>query len=315
MGGGSAPKPDKNVGKAALESSKLGRDYLSWMKERAKTTDAWARQDRGRDLKFFRPMQNDFIRDAKAWDSPYRGKMAAREAVADVAGEGARARQQTVRSLTAMGVNPNANRFVDAMRGGTIDLGLAKAGAATMARRRVKSEGMALRGEAINMGRGLGINPLSASNAGTSAGSSGFQGAIGATGQAGSLHAQDYSQRMQAHNAQQQGTSDLFGALGLGAGIFMSDEKSKTKKRKARGVTEQVRKMRVDEWEYRPDAPGGDGGGVPHVGTYAQDFQKATGKGDGTTIPVVDAIGVNLAAVKEIDQRVRRIERSIKAAA
>lgn len=67
--------------------------------------------------------------------------------------------------------------------------------------------------------------------------------------------------------------------------------------------------MPVEEWRYKPDAPMGDGGAAKHVGPMAQDFQKATGKGDGTTINVVDAIGTTLGAVQELDAKVDKLAR------
>ena len=99
---------------------------------------------------------------------------------------------------------------------------------------------------------------------------------------------------------------------GMGAGLLMrSDEEVKTKKKPVRSLMKAVRGMRVENWEYKPDAAGGDGGGVEHTGTYAQDFKAATGKGDGKTIPVVDAIGVTMGALKELDRKVERISRGL----
>lgn len=61
--------------------------------------------------------------------------------------------------------------------------------------------------------------------------------------------------------------------------------------------------MPVEQWKYKDGM--GDGG--EHIGPYAEDFQAATGKGDGATIPVVDAIGVTMKAVQELNQKVDKI--------
>ena len=37
----------------------------------------------------------------------------------------------------------------------------------------------------------------------------------------------------------------------------------------------------------------------------------ATGKGDGTSIPIVDAIGVTMKAVQELDQKVEKLGRGL----
>lgn len=312
MYGGDVPDPDPAVGEAAKENAQIGRDYLDWMKKRSRVTDRWARQDRRRDFGTFRPLQNRFIETARTWASPGRTSAAAREATADVIGEMNRADEQTTRQLTAMGVKPNAGRSASELRSRSVERGLAVAGAKNMARRGVRNEALGLQGQAINLGSGLAVNPLSAFTAGTSASGQGFEGAMQGNDSAGRLLLGDYQARLQAQQAQQQGIGDLFGAIGMGAGLmFGSDEKTKTKKRKARGMLDAVRKMRADEWEYRPDAPLGDGGGKRHVGTYAGDFRKATGLGDGKTIPAVDAVGVNLGAVKELDENQQKLEKRL----
>lgn len=83
-GGGSAPKPDKNIGLAALKSAELGEQSLAWAKQRAKTTDQWAAQDRLRAKTVFQPLQDQYIKSAKTWASKGRQSQAAAEAVADV---------------------------------------------------------------------------------------------------------------------------------------------------------------------------------------------------------------------------------------
>lgn len=311
MGGGGnrAPKPDPLIGQSALLSAQTGANYLDWMMGRSEITDAWAQEDRARAERVFQPMQDRSIRDAKAWDSPQRQATAARTAGSDVSSSIALQQARDDRELAAMGVNPASGRGVQARRRLGIERGLAIAGAKNMARAGVRKEGMALRGDAINMGSGLAVNPLASFTAGTSAGASGFEGAQQGYGQQGSLLNQQYGNQLQAWQAQQDQGNPLMQALGMGAGLLFapSDEDIKTKKRPARGVLDQVRKMRVENWEYKPDAPAGDGGGVPHTGTYAQDFQAATGKGDGKTIPVVDALGVTMGAIKELDAKVDKI--------
>ncbi|PWB90923.1 hypothetical protein C5688_08655 [Methylocystis sp. MitZ-2018] len=47
-----------------------------------------------------------------------------------------------------------------------------------------------------------------------------------------------------------------------------------------------------------------------HIGTYAQDFQRETGLGDGKSINVIDAIGVAMGAIKELSAKVDKLDRN-----
>lgn len=325
MGGGSAPEADPNVGKAAMMSAKTGNRYLNWMRQRAETTDAWAAEDRTRAQTVFQPLQDQFIAEAKAWDSPAAQRTAAREAVADVTQQAALAQEQSARAAAAMGVDPNSRRFAAGQRGASIDLALAKVGAANTARQKVRQQGLELEGQAINLGSGLAVNPLSSFSSGTQAISQGAQGAMQGYGQQANILNQDYQNRLQAWQANQSGADSMFGAIGGIAGLMyqpgsigtlaaFSDETAKTRRRKVRagGFTAAVDKMPVDSWEYRPDAANGDGGGTRHVGAMAQDFHAATGLGDGKSIPIVDALGTTMGAVKELSSEVKALKRKVR---
>ena len=63
-------------------------------------------------------------------------------------------------------------------------------------------------------------------------------------------------------------------------------------------ILEAVSKLQVGKWEYKAEP------GVSHIGPTAQDFKQAFGFGaNDTSITTVDAIGVLLAAVKELYRR------------
>ena len=106
----------------------------------------------------------------------------------------------------------------------------------------------------------------------------------------------------------------MFGGLGSAIGSIVgafSSEDLKTEKRPVRDLTKAIRSMRVEKWRYKD----GVADEAEHIGPYAEEFQKATGVGDGRTIKFQDAIGVTMGAVKEIADKVDRIERRIKVAA
>lgn len=302
---GSAPSPDPRIGEAAVMSAALGKDYLAFMKDQSKISNAWAAEDRDRSKTVFQPMEDAFIKEANTYDTPGAQRTAAREAVADVKSQAAMADDARRRDMARMGVDPRSGRAGVMERQSDMMEGLAAAGASNSARRQVRAEGRALRADAVNMGRGLAVNPATSLGLANGAMSSGFGGAMQGQAQMGNLLNTQYSQQMAKYNADQAASGSLMSGLGSLAGMamFMSSKKVKKDKRPARGVLESLKKMPVEEWTYKDGA--GDGG--RHVGPYAEDFKRATGKGDGETIPVVDAIGVTMGAVKELSDKVDKL--------
>ena len=307
-GGGSAPEPDKNIGRAALKSARTGEAMLAWMQDQAAITNEWAADDRAREVEVFRPLQDAFIQEANTWDSAARKNEAAQQAVADVRQQTANAEAGRVRQAMAMGINPNSSRFMAAGRSAALDAGLAAAGAQNMARRRVEQEAEGKRANAINMGAGLAVNPgtsMSLSNGAIQAGGS---AAMTGYGQQGSLLNTQYNQQLQSWQANQNSMSSMMGGLGTVAGIMLSDQNAKTDKQplpegEALGA---IRKMPVEKWRYKP----GRGDGGEHVGPYAQDFAAATGQGDGKSIDMISAIGVTMGAIRDLDKKVDKMARA-----
>jgi hypothetical protein len=98
----------------------------------------------------------------------------------------------------------------------------------------------------------------------------------------------------------------LFGGIGsmLAALPFVSDRNLKTGFRAAdlQAVLQGVESLNIEEWEYLFDPR------TRHIGPMAQDWKQTFGVGSGVTIDAVDAIGVLLASVKALAQRVRELE-------
>ncbi|WP_158248009.1 tail fiber domain-containing protein [Paracoccus sp. SY] len=261
----------------------------------------------------FKPLQDSYIADAKAWDTPGRRSQAASEAMADVALQGRLAEGQRTRQAMAMGISPNSGRFLAAQREGGNDIALAKVGAGNLARDRIEAQGEAKMANAINLGSGLGVNPATSMQLSNSAIGSGAQGAMGGYNQQGQLLNQDYQNRMQTWQANQQSQAGLLGGLGAVAGMvnwgsalpamgaMLSSKDAKTDKTPVGdgAALEAVRSMPIESWTYKP----GQGDGGRHVGTYAEDFQSATGTGDGKSIDIASAIGVTMGAIKDLDRR------------
>jgi len=360
-GGGSAPSPDPNIGKAAMKQAELGESWLKIAQEQfavankrqteqdkianqvtkqqldaSKQAQQWATEDRERYKTVFQPMQDEFIDTAKNWDSAERQDKLASEAKADVMTNAAQQRQATQRQQAAMGVSPTSGRFAGVDRAGEQATALTAAGAQNMSRNQVRKEGVAMRADAVNMGNGLAVNPASSLGLGVSSGSAamgttsannaqaagnsailqnGYNTAMNGYANQASILNQQYGNQLNAWNAQQQAsasaTGGLFSGLGSLAGMGLmafSSTEFKEDKQPVEGGLEAVNSMPVEEWKYKDGIA--DGG--RHIGPYAEDFQKATGKGNGKMIPVMDAIGVTMKAVQELDQKVEKLGRSIK---
>lgn len=308
-GGGSAPSPDKNIGRAALENAQTGRDMLAWMKDQAAVTNDWAEQDRAYDLEVFRPRQRQMVDDAFSWDNSDRRAERRSSARADVALEGAMAIDSNRRQAMAMGVDPRSGRFANSEAKMRTATALGQAGASNLADRAVDAEAYSRQANAINMGSGFAVNPATSMSLSNQAGQAGFGGAMRGTESMGNLLNADYRNRLSQYNANQSSSAGLWGgigsAIGMMAPVIMSSKDAKTDKEPAGDNLAALEDIPVERWRYREET-----GMSPekHVGPYAEDFQRETGLGDGKTIAVQDMVGVTMGAVKELAAKVERIE-------
>lgn len=305
--GKSAPKPDPNIGKAAMASAEMGEKYLSWMQDQSAITNAWALEDRDRHQSVFQPLEDQMVRDAQNYSSPERKALAASEAIGDVRQQFEIGRGKNERRLTSLGVSPGSGRFNGEARRGETAESLAAAGAGNMARRNVDQIGDQKLAGVVNMGRGLAVNPATSMGMAHRAGAEGFSGAMQGYGQQGSLLLSQHDAQMKAYNANQ----NMLGGIGQGFGMILgaSSKDYKTNKKKPMSVLDAVKDMPVEEWEYKKGIA--DGGAGRHVGPYAEDFKRATGLGDGRTINIMDAVGVNMGATQDLAKQVERIERKL----
>jgi hypothetical protein len=70
-----------------------------------------------------------------------------------------------------------------------------------------------------------------------------------------------------------------------------------------------VAALPLDSWRYKPET------GLEqqtHIGPYAEDFRRAFGVGDGVTISTIDAVGVCLAAIKALSDKVESLEAELQ---
>lgn len=310
----------------------------------------WAKQAHDRYVNTFEPLQDEFIKEADNYASPEAQAAAAASARADVERNAEIQRGAEERRQRAYGVSPGSGRYAGIDRSIGLGTAVAAAGAENNARRALKDKGIALKGTAVGLGSalpaqaaqetglglGAGINGANVTNAANtqflnSAGvvNPAYGGAMtGYANKANILQNLD-NYNLKSWSAEEQlkqneqaglwsGVGSLVG-LGLSAGFaapqagslfsMMSSKKLKTGKRKSEGSLNAVKSMPVERWRYKDGVA--DGGAAEHTGPYAEDFQKATGHGDGTTIPMQDAIGVTMGAVKELAGQVDRIEKAV----
>lgn len=95
------------------------------------------------------------------------------------------------------------------------------------------------------------------------------------------------------------GIGGIAGGISGLAGVFSS----RTFKTAGRPLDDEralaaLESLPVEAWRYK-------GEDTPHIGTYAEDFRRATGLGDGKTIPIVDALGLAFAGIKALAKRAR----------
>jgi len=312
MGGGSAPKPDKAMGEAAMMNAATGREYLNYMREQGLVASAWAEEDRERYKTVFRPIEDQLVADAQNWDTPERRMGRGNEAEADVI-QGANAAQAAQqRNNAAMGVRPDSGRAASLGATSSLREGLARAGARNMAGRQVEAEGDARMASAANMGRGLAINPATSLGLAGNLTGAGFEGQMAGYQSQANILGQQHQAQMQGWQAQQQQSASIWGGLGSMAGLLLSSKDAKTDRQSpATSPRDQIDAMPVEEYRYRDGM--GDGGSQQHIGPMAEDFHAATGRGDGRTIPMQDLMGTTIGAVQELSATVRDIQNNLRA--
>lgn len=278
-GGGSAPAPDPRIGEAALKNAQLGEDWLSFAQEQFKVgnirqedldaltesvikqqmatqdeTNAWAREDRNRTKTVFQPLQDEFIKTAKEYDSPEKQAQAAAEARADVVKAMDLQRQANTRQMARMGINPNSGRFQEQNRLDNLNTALASAGAQNAARTQVRDKGLALKADAINIGSGLASSTAAAYGLGLNAGNAatgnsvqansnwranvgivgqGMQGAMQGYANQGNMLNSLYGNQLNAWSAQQQANATSAAGIGsligtIGGAAIACDARIKT---------------------------------------------------------------------------------------
>jgi len=73
-------------------------------------------------------------------------------------------------------------------------------------------------------------------------------------------------------------------------------------------VLETLNSLVIEKWNYKPET---NLGTETHIGPYAEDFKELFGVGDGKTLALVDVMGIMLASMKGLSERVIRLEKEL----
>lgn len=133
----------------------------------------------------------------------------------------------------------------------------------------------------------------------------GFQGANALAGGLANTMMNQGNLAFSGQAAQNQNQGQMWGNLIGGIGALAAFSSKALKEKVGTPSTEQilsnVREMALDKWKYK-------GINQEFIGPYAEEFTQRFGVGDGKTINMVDAIGVLMGAVKELDKKIARLE-------
>lgn len=326
----SAPARDA-ANKAALEASQLQAEQMRLQNKAS--TSAQDFYDTT-----FKPLEQQIVTDAQAYDTPERREAEAGRAMASVGTQFAQQRDQMQRQASALGVG-DPSSGASAARAGTLGAmeAASRAAAGNSAIQNVETVGRAMKADAANLGRniasgqatqaGLALSagsqsaqtaglPVTQSNQSVATAGTGFSTAINGYGQAGSIMNQQYASQVKAASED----SGIWGALGTLGGAAISkwsdvNQKENIEPMDDDEALEAVSQTPVSKWNYKPGTPGAEEEGIEQqVGPMAQDVAKNMGTGvapRGKKLNLIAMNGVLMGAVKALDRKVDQLAASL----
>jgi hypothetical protein len=176
---------------AAQLDAQTSADQLNWAKQQyadqapytkqVMTDMATAQEDETKNAQqaqdyyksTYQPLETQFAGEAAGYNTPERAAEQSASAQADVASTFAGQRTAALSSLESYGIDPSQTRYGALDLGSRISQAAAQASAGTASRLNTEATGLALQGEAINIGRGYPGQVAQAYSTATGAGSSG----------------------------------------------------------------------------------------------------------------------------------------------
>lgn len=152
----------------------------------------------------FAPIANNFANEANTYNSPAQANQNAGEAETDVNNSFNAQKASSLNALESYGIDPSQTRYQALDLGTSISQAAAGAAAGTQSYLNTQATGLALQGEAVNMGQGIQTNVGQEYASAMGAGSSGineFNSTTGQTNQSTATGSNVLGQGITANNA------------------------------------------------------------------------------------------------------------------
>lgn len=150
------------------------KSYMSSMTDATNAETASAKEQQSRLENIYYPLEDQFASTAANYNTPARAAQQSAAAQADVSTSYAQQRQSALQSLESYGIDPSQTRYGALDLGTRISQAAATASAGTQSRLNTEATGLALQGEAINIGRGYPGSIAQSYSTATQAGASGI---------------------------------------------------------------------------------------------------------------------------------------------
>lgn len=211
------------------------QNYMNAMTSEMNQSLSSATEQQSRLENIYYPIENQFAQTAQNYATPERQQQASAAAQADVANSYNAQRSSALQSLESYGIDPSQTRYGAMDLGARVSQAASSASAGTQARLNTEATGLALQGEAINIGRGYPSSIASSYNTAQSSGGSGVNAGLntsstygnlmGTATQWGSLSTSDYnaasnavntafSNELSSYNASTSASQNAFGGIG-----------------------------------------------------------------------------------------------------
>ena len=219
------------------------QQYLQSQTQAQQASLATAQQQQDFYNTTFKPLEQQFATTAANYNSPANASQNAGTAMADVSNTFEQQRSSALSSLESYGIDPSQTRFGALDLSTRISQAAASAAAGTQSRLNTQATGLALQGEAINMGQGIQNNVAQAYSTATNAGQSGinaanqtgnsatsgmsgssalFGGGTAANAASASALNLGYNNQLSSANMNMQSTSNMMSGIGSLAGMGLT---------------------------------------------------------------------------------------------
>lgn len=169
------------------DQAPITKQYMTSMIDSMNENQANAKTAQDYYTKTYQPLETSFAQQAQGYNDPARAQQRSAAAQADVANAYAGQRTAALQSLEGYGIDPSQTRYGALDLGTRISQAASQASAGTTSRLQSEAQGLALQGEAINIGRGYPGQVAQAYSTATQAGGAGINAGLGTSSTYGNL--------------------------------------------------------------------------------------------------------------------------------